>query len=613
MTAWAQIDPDPKGPYLAIGCSVEENHLAQQIPGCNYSKHDHIWRAPLSWPAWVAFCEIWKIQPIQVYPELAAYGARQAAIVDEMYEDRGRIDAEPEWQWELERVEMANGSPRVDPWQRGAAAWLAKWFRVGLEDPTGNGKTPCVARALQLLHQKHEGDISPALVICPGSALFPWRDKLAEWAPELSVRVVRGTALQRSRALLSSDLADVYLIAWPNLRYHTRLAPYPGQSLVRCPEHGGLDPKITPGRCEVHEKDMNEMPWSVIIPDEAHRMRNAKSKWTRAVWHLAGQAPYFWPLTGTLVADKATDPWPIHHAMSPQAYPSKSRFTDLWAVKVNAWHGGTEVLGIRPETEASYHAVIQPYWRRIPKEIARPDRLEPYPPEFRYTEMVTGQLAPYRQIKRALLAEIEGQTIMPANAMVKFTRLCQLAASSIELSDGEDQFGFTTQQVNLSLPSGKLDDFLEFLGDTDEQVVAVANSPRFIALAEHKLALAKITHTKIVGGMDDPAKYAANMAFQNGEVRVIFLTAGAGGESIDLQSASTLAWLQPNPSTLVHDQVMGRVDRRGQLYRVREIYFITPGTVEERLYALMCEKQERANSVSRDVDLLRWIVQGEDQ
>jgi len=355
------------------------------------------------------------------------------------------------------------------------------------------------------------------------------------------------------------------------------------------------------------------MPWSVIIPDEAHRMRNAKSKWTRAVWHLAGQAPYFWPLTGTLVADKATDPWPIHHAMSPQAYPSKSRFTDLWAVKVNAWHGGTEVLGIRPETEASYHAVIQPYWRRIPKEIARPDRLEPYPPEFRYTEMVTGQLAPYRQIKRALLAEIEGQTIMPANAMVKFTRLCQLAASSIELSDGEDQFGFTTQQVNLSLPSGKLDDFLEFLGDTDEQVVAVANSPRFIALAEHKLALAKITHTKIVGGMDDPAKYAANMAFQNGEVRVIFLTAGAGGESIDLQSASTLAWLQPNPSTLVHDQVMGRVDRRGQLYRVREIYFITPGTVEERLYALMCEKQERANSVSRDVDLLRWIVQGEDQ
>jgi len=227
--------------------------------------------------------------------------------------------------------------------------------------------------------------------------------------------------------------------------------------------------------------------------------------------------------------------------------------------------------------------------------------------------MVTGQLAPYRQIKRALLAEIEGQTIMPANAMVKFTRLCQLAASSIELSDGEDQFGFTTQQVNLSLPSGKLDDFLEFLGDTDEQVVAVANSPRFIALAEHKLALAKITHTKIVGGMDDPAKYAANMAFQNGEVRVIFLTAGAGGESIDLQSASTLAWLQPNPSTLVHDQVMGRVDRRGQLYRVREIYFITPGTVEERLYALMCEKQERANSVSRDVDLLRWIVQGEDQ
>jgi hypothetical protein len=560
----------------------------------------------------VAFCEIWKMQPITVYRELQEYGARQAAMVDEMYRDRGTIDAPADWLWPIERIEMANGT-RVDPWQRGAAAWLAKWYRVGLEDPTGNGKTPCVARALQLIHQKHDGDVSPALVICPGSALFPWRDKLATWAPELKVRVVRGTALQRSKALLSSDMADVYLIAWPNVRYHTRLAAYPGQSLVRCPEHGGLDPKITPGRCEVHEKDMNEMPWSVIIPDEAHRMRNAKSKWTRAVWHLASQAPYFWPVTGTLVSDKATDPWPIHHAMAPLAYPSRSRYLDLWAVKVNAWHGGTEVLGIRPETEASFHAVIQPYWRRIPKEIARPDRIEPYPPEFRYPDMVTGQTAPYKQIKRALMAEIDGQTIMPANAMIKFARLCQLAASSIELADGEDQFGFTAQVVNLSLPSGKLDDFLEFLGDTESQVVAVANSPRLIALAEHKLALAKITSTKIVGGMDDPAKYAANLAFQNGEVRVIFLTAGAGGESIDLYAADTLFWLQPNPSYLVRDQVMGRVDRRGQTAKVRQIYSITPGTVEERLFALGCEKEERSNSVSRDVDLLRWIVQGEDQ
>jgi SNF2 family DNA or RNA helicase len=237
-----------------------------------------------------------------------------------------------------------------------------------------------------------------------------------------------------------------------------------------------------------------------------------------------------------------------------------------------------------------------------------PARLEPV---FRYPEMTPGQARVYKQLKKELLADIDGYTMVPALSVTKFGRLCQLAASSIELVDGEDRDGFTTQKVELTLPSSKVDDLMEFLSDNPGQLVVAASSPRLIELAERKLAAAKISHCKIVGGMSEGDKYQAARWFQDGQCRVIMIT-DAGGESITLTAADTIYFLQPEPSFLKRDQKISRVDRIGQPNAVRVVYSITPGTVEERLFQLGNDKEERAGSVTRDADLLKWIVTGDD-
>jgi SNF2 family DNA or RNA helicase len=621
--AWAAIDPE--GPrHLAIGAAKSEGHLCKEIPGCNYRESDGIWRAPLSWGSYVAFKTVWSRQPVTESASLLDWAASAWQNVQIAYGLRSQVDAPDGVLREIGEVEtagMASSGKVLFPPQRGGVAWLVTQKRAVLGDPQGNGKTPQVIRALQLLKRRGEIGMAsgrPALIICRGAMVYGWADELGDWAPELVVRVVSGTALKRRRALVGDGgellpLADVYIIAWPNLRMHTRLAPYHGQAMVRCNEHGGTTGKSV-SLCEVHEKELNLIPWGAVIPDEAHAMRDAKSKQSRAASYLMQRAAYAWPVTGTPVADHAGDFWPLGHAIDPASFPVRSRYLDLWTVKNMAWHGGTEILGLRPENELAFHSLIQPLIRRIPAEITRPFMPDRLPVQFRYPEMEPKQATAYKQLRKEMLADLApGSTEVPANDGVRFGRLCQLASSMLAHTDTEDRWaGYTTTAVDLIFPSNKVADLTEFLDDNPGPLVVAANSPRLIALAEKRLGELKITSTKIIGGLGDATKHERVRWFQEGQVRVIFLTSGAGGEGITLTASNTVFFMQPNPSYLATTQMIGRVDRIGQHRPVRVVYSISKGTVDERMYTLGTDKAERAGQVTQDPVLLHWIISGDE-
>jgi SNF2 family DNA or RNA helicase len=612
--AWAAADLDstPGQVILAIGCSRAEYGLCEQIPGCNFSKKDSLWRVPLTWPAWVCFRTIWAQQHIVISPALQEFERQEWEVIKDRYRWRSVL-SETDQGIALHLDELDEHSPgfALLPFQRGGAQWLDLAGRAILEDPQGNGKTPQVIRALQM-QRHHAGRVGwQALVIATPAACRNWKREFARWAPEMDVQVVSGTATARRKALAAGD-ASVYVLPWPDVRLHTRLANYPGQAFVRCDAHGGSTGK-TPAQCEVHPKELNAMTFDVVVADEAHRMKDARSKQTRAAWYLAHSARCFWPVTGTPVADHVGDVWPVLHGISEVAFPSKSRYLDLFARKEYAWHGGTEILGLRPDNEQAFHAIVQPYVRRIPKEIGRAQlgsvykgRLEP---AFRYPEMAPAQRKSYDQMRKVALAELESTTVVPENTIVAFTRLCQMAASAIEAYDGEDRDGFTTQRIRMVAPSHKAADLLDFLADEDEseQFVVYMNSPQLLAICEAKLADAKIKYDKVAGGMAEWQQDESVQSFQRGDSRVCLITR-AGMESITLTAASTILFLQPNPSFLQTDQAIGRIDRIGQEYPVRVIYSLTPNTVEERLFQLSQEKQERADEVTRDADLMRWML-----
>lgn len=460
-----------------------------------------------------------------------------------------------------------------------------------------------------------QGESRPWLVIAPGSALYNWQREIGLWAPEMSVRVIDGSADKRRRKLMDEPEVDVYVMSWSSVRLHSRLAAYPGQAFVRCDEHHGSTGK-TVAQCEVHDKELNAISFAGIIPDEAHRMKDARSKQTRAIWYLAGQADYFWPTTGTWVSDTIEDLWPLLHGIDPLAWPSKSRYLSLYAMEELAWARGKTYLGLRPENEKAFHASVQHYARRIPKEVALAQLPERYhgrlPVMFRNPEMGAAQKRLYAQLKKQAIAELESTTVTAANDGVVFARMCQVAASMIKTEDGEDSRGFHKQLVRLVTPSHKAEDLTDFLDDNPGPVVVCMNSPQLLKICESRLAVEKITHCSIRADMSPAERDRSVQWFQSGECRVILMTARTGGEAITLTAADTVLFLQPDPSFLVNEQVIGRVDRMGQQNPVRVIYSITPGTVEERLFQLSQDKYARADQVTLDAGLMRWIITGED-
>lgn len=612
--AWADIEPGTG--MLAIGCARAENHLCEQIPGCNYGK-DEIWRAPLSWASYVIFREVWARQPFEESPALAAWAASAWEDIQLAYGLRSRLAATPEISAEIDAIEAACNHVRASegktplhlfPAQRGAVAWLVLMGRAIFGDPRGNGKTPPVIRAIQVMARRGM-NVFPVLWTARPAAVLNVRDQIADWAPELRVQPVTGTALKRREKLETE--ADIYVMPWPDLRLHTRLASYPGQRFIRCTEHGGIDSGITASRCEVHPKELNARKFPLVVCDEAHAMQDARSKQTRAAWWMASQADWFWPVTGTITGDTIRELWPILHALDEKSAPAIGRWLKLFAIQEYAWNAGTEILGLNPQHENAFHAVTQPYIRRIPKEIAREGMPKQLPPVFRYPELTPTQKGQYRQLKKELLAEVSGQLLVPANSLVKAGRLFQLAGASLEITEGETRDGFAAQDVRLAMPSNKVSDLAEFLADNPGQLVVYANSPSLIELAERKLAELKISYCHITGGMTPEAMNQAEQWFQRGDVRVIFINE-AGSESITLTAASTIFFMQPNPSFRGRDQAIGRVDRVSQVNPVRVVHSISPGTVDERMYALGCQKEERHQQVARDADLLRWIM-GEDE
>jgi SNF2 family DNA or RNA helicase len=620
VVAWAAIDTSGGQPLLAIGCSKSEYPLCQQIPGCNFQDKHQVWAAPLTWPAYVAFKEAWKHQPVIESPGLLDWAASAWGDTQIAYGLRSAMDTRDEQlalfldeaDEHTAPVELGDGTvmPRkLFGYQRAGVAWLATQKRVILGDPQGNGKTPQVIRAIQFLSKTalHPG---PALVICTGAMLHGWAREFAAWAPELRVKIITGTATKRRKIFTDAMEADVFLITWPVVRYHTRLAAYPGLAFTRCDEHGGHTGK-TPAQCEVHDKELNAIPFSIVVADEAHRMKDAKAKQSRAVWHLMHAAEFAWPVTGTPIADSIADLWSVLHGVDPRAFPAKGRFLDLYAVIQLDWNQGREVLDLRPDTAPSFHLSVQPLIRRIPREVARPYQPPRLPPLFRYPEMEPAQARAYKQVAKELMADLGTEIVTMGSHIVKFSRLCQLAAAMIKADEGEDPYGFTKQLITLASPSNKVTDIMEFLSDNPGPLVVAANSPQLIELAGTRMTAEKMPWSKVTGGMSDYDKDQAVQAFQAGHARVIFITK-AGGEGITLTRASAIYFAQPDPSFLSREQKIGRVDRIGQLAPVQPVYAITPGTVEVRLYELGCEKAERSESVVRDPDLIKWILGGDD-
>lgn len=588
------VDVDSSGKHIKIEAEWRYKELCKSLPGSSWNAKDNVWRVPLSWSSCLALRSTFR-DDLVIESELEGWAF-----------DHLNTRVQPAL--DLRDLETYDGDEDLFPHQRAGVAFLATARRALLADEPGLGKTAQAIRALKAMQDAGE-QVFPALIVCPNTLKKNWAREFKQWWPGVKTQVIKGTAAKRKKQFEDPD-ADVIIINWESLRSHSRLAPFGSVALTRCVECGGHDEKVSANRCEVHKGELNLIDFKSVVADEIHRSKEPKSKQTRALWAATGDADIRFALTGTPIANNVVDLWAILHWLSPEDWPSKTKWIDRNIDTMMNAFGGMMVLGVKPHMEDEFYKTINPHMRRMLKKTVLP-WLPEVITERRDVEMGVKQKKAYNEMRDHMITQLESGDVLSAPSILTQTlRLTQFASSYAEIvideSTGEPK-------AILSDPSCKVEQLMDDIksGDFGDDSVAVcAVSRQLIDLLSAAMKKADIPHGLITGAQDEDERQRAIDDFQAGKIKWILFTAQAGGVGVTLTAARRLIMLQRPWSLVDYKQALDRVHRIGSEIHDSIIItdYVTEGTVEERVIEVLDTKADNFEQVVRDKDRLLLLL-----
>ena len=581
-----------------------DSYQIKMIPGKKWNRKAKRWTLPKSYAACIVLRELFGDR-IVVEPELAAWARSERARRDEVLSLR-------------EALELVEASPLENehdnilyPFQVPGRDFLVKARNVLLGDEMGVGKslqTLSAIRAADMI-----GEAYPALVVCPNSLKRNWEREIKRWLPEANPFVIQGSAAKRRVQITeAAEVSNAIIIVnIEAMKLHSRLSSYGSTRLKRCME---CETKTQPGTpdlkesaCEVHEKELNRIPFKVCVLDEAHRVKDPNALQTRAIWNVfhGSTVEYRWALTGTPVANHPGDLWSIMHAIAPETYPAKSAFIDRYARIEYNHFGGMSIVGLKPDTKEEFFKILDPHFRRMIKA----DVLKQLPDKVfmrRDVEMSPKQAKAYKDIAEQLVTVLEDGTVLVANGnLAGATRLLQFASAYCEVDQGETPEDPATWLVSLtdSPKSSKIDELMSIIeDDPGKPMVIAAEHRQLIDLAAARMTDAGIPFARVTGGVSADERDAAVQAFQDGKIDHILFTYKAGGVGLNLTRADTMVRLQRSWSLIDNNQGVDRIHRIGSEVhdKVTIIDLVAAGTIEETQLERLYDKAERLEEIVRD-------------
>jgi len=601
------------------------------IPGALYSKADEVWTLPKAYPAVLSLGVMAKETGLRIlpHPELMAWVNEQTAHWKAMRELSAKVDP------------AARKEPDAElyPHQVDDAAWLAYGGGTApvparlLLNETGTGKTISIIAGMRELGIPVSTG-KPVLIVAPQKTLkTAWLDDLADFMPEATAELIRGTPTQRRKVIerIAAGETQIGIIGWESLKTHTRFKAQPGHALKKCEACGGPNQSeentVTEAKCQAHEKELNAIDWGLIVADEVHRAMNNTSQNTLALWGLVRSAPNAlrWGLTGTPVSRKVEQAWTILHYADAEAWPVKTTWIGYYAESGYNMAGFFETNGFRADRVEEFQQVFSGITRRrLKAEVLDLPPLLMGGELRRECFMPKEQATAYLQMRDEMVLKVAEGVIVAQNAMIAAGRLTMLASATGYPEDPDAVSASTEDDVPvkmlLRMPSGKIDQVIEDLvsGEFDGEQIALAfESRRLLRLWEAELLK---RHPELHEQLDviagDRTHQLCDIAiqdFQAGKKRLIAYTYAAGGTGTTLTAASTLMRVQRPWSPILWKQGLDRVHRIGseRHQHVKVIDYVTAGTIEERQLTRQGENAEVLESLVNDGEKLAALFGGE--
>ncbi|RYF12379.1 MAG: DEAD/DEAH box helicase, partial [Deltaproteobacteria bacterium] len=421
-------------------------------------------------------------------------------------------------------------------YQRRGVDWLTflRHHRLSalLADDMGLGKT---IQALCTF-------VGKTLVVAPTSVVHNWLQELQAFRPGLRVQIYHGP-----KRRLDPD-ADVVLTSYALLR---------------------LDVEVLASRL-----------WQVVVLDEAHQIKNARSQLAVAACRL--QADWRLALSGTPLENRLEELWSLMHFLHPGYLGTQDSFAKRWVAPIE--HGDAAAA-------QSLSRRLQPFvLRRKKGDVVR--ELPPRTDILLRCELSEEERAAYDAVRAATQAKVVQQLQTGHNVMQALEALLRLrqACCHPALLPGRQHLA--------AQPSSKVRVLLENLSEVcseGHRALVFSQWTGLLDLVEPHLRAAQLTFCRLDGHTADRGAVVRTFCAVDGP-HVMLLSLKAGGVGLNLTAADHVFLLDPWWNPAVEDQAADRAHRIGQTRPVMVHRLIAAQTVEERIVELQAHKRGLAEA-----------------
>lgn len=431
---------------------------------------------------------------------------------------------------------------------------IAKSRNVALFHDCGTGKT---LTALSII--KHYG--GKALVVCPLSIIeAAWISDCKKFTPELDIVSLCDKPKVRDARL--KEQHDIYVVSFETFRNMFE---------------------------QLQAKQFN-----TLIVDESSKMKDNKSKITRALLTMAGIKskaykvgwiiPNRFVLSGTPAPNDESEYWSQikfitgkgDYVFSDNFYCFRNRyFSEFRLPTFSKWT-------FRKNLKNEFMANLAKVSHTVKKEdaIDLPEQMH----EIRNIQLSAAELFAYTAMKDDLVLRFGDEAVLATTALVEVMKLRQLTSGFVYGFDGTHNVG-----------KSKLTELLSLLDEIgNKQVIVWANFQD-----EIKTILEALKQRATVGAIwgDATDRQQIISDFQQGKLQYIVCNPMSAAHGLTFTNCSYAIYYSLNYSYELQKQSQDRIHRIGQTKKCTYYYLVAKGTVDEVIYNAVAKKSNLSNGI----------------
>lgn len=437
-------------------------------------------------------------------------------------------------------------------YQKDGVYWLERLRRMYLNgilaDDMGLGKT---LQAIVALSQSMQKKGMQALVVCPTSLLYNWKEELAKFNPQFSVMVIDGVPVQRKKLLDKCKNYDVLITSYTLLQKDI----------------------------DYYENEH----FTYAILDEAQHIKNRGTRNAKSVKMI--KASHRLILSGTPIENSLEELWSLFDFLMPGFLGTFERFMEKY-VRASGKEQANNLNYLRKK--------VAPFiLRRMKNEVL--DDLPPISEIVYHCQLTDVQKEFYHSYAASArdelvkLVERDGFDRVQIHVLATLTRLKQICCHPAIFAKERAEPGDSAKYEMLQ-------DLLHTLIEGKHKTVIFSQYTRMLEIMREDFATQGIRFAYLDGGSKN--RLAVVKQFnEDPSIPVFLVSLKAGGTGLNLVGADTVIHYDMWWNPAVESQATDRVHRLGQKQSVSAYKLITLDTIEEKI----AEMQKRKKGLVKKV------------